>query len=121
MKDEDYAFETQRQRRLDNFSARLEALLALRATLEKFSHHDDSAYRYGFLCSALSDTLLPRDQADFIRYRIILLLDGASVLPMHLAFSGRYMEDPPMFEAIHHAYRLGIVDQWITNHKEKME
>jgi hypothetical protein len=119
MKDEDYAFETQRQKRLDENWFKLEALLAFKVELERLSHHEESAHRYGFLCTALQRILLPVEQRDFIKGLIDSALGGASILPTDLPFGGDYLGNPPMFEAINHAYRLGMVDQWITNQKEK--
>ena len=123
MKDEDYAYERQRQRRLDLVSEEMDALQILRREVVHMSHHEDYCFQHGFLCTAINIAYLHLSgkQHDFLRQKIRNMLNGYFVLPivMENDLHHKYLGNESMFAAMAHAYRLGIIDQWITNQKEK--
>lgn len=123
MMDEDYAYERQRQRRLDNVSEELDALQVLRREVVLMSHHEDICFQHGFLCTALNSSyrFLSERQSAFLREKIDDMLNGYFVLPivMENDLHHKYLGNESMFAAMAHAYRLGIIDQWIANQKEK--
>lgn len=117
MMDEDYAFETQRQKRLDEESPELEALRKLRNEVVKMSFiNDELEHRYGFLCIAIIRiSTLPHHQYVFLREKVKGMLNGRHVMDIEMDgdLHTNYVYDDAMFAAMNHAYRLGIVDQWI--------
>src|SRR5574343_1800555 len=123
MMDEDYAYERQRQRRLDRMSQEMDALQILRREVAHKSHHEDVCFQHGFLCIALSSSYryLSGSQCDFLRQKIHSMLNGNDILPVRVEGNPqlKYLNNEVMFAAMAHAYRLGIVDQWIASQKEK--
>lgn len=123
MKDEDYAYEHYRQAQLDNESPELEALKTLQRAVVAMSHHEDPCYHYGFLCTALSsvDHKVSKRQHDFLRQKIHSMLNGSAVLHIKMEnnLHHQYLHNEHKFAAMAHAYRMGVIDQWIANQKEK--
>lgn len=122
MMDEDYAFETQRQKRIDEESPELEALRKLRNEVVKMSSSSDKpGHRYGFLCTAISRiSALPHHQYVFLREKVEGMLNGRHVMDIEMDgdLHTNYVYDDAMFEAINQAYRLGVVDQWIKENQK---
>ena len=87
------------------------------------SHHKDTCFQHGFLCTALNAIYrkVSVKQYVFLRQKIRSMLEGSAVLPMNIEGNPhlKYICNASMFAAMAHAYRLGIIDQWITNQKEK--
>ena len=123
MMDEDYAYERQRQRRLDRVYKEIDALQELRREVVQMSHREGTCLQHGFLCMALDSMYrkLSVRQYDFLRRKIRNALNGITVLPIVMEddLYHQYLGNEVMFAAMSHAYRLGIIDQWIANQKEK--
>ena len=123
MMDEDYAYGQWRQKLLDDESPELEALKELQRELSAMSLCKEPGYQFGFLCTALSricNSLTPA-QIAFLREKVDDVLQGNAVIQISIGgdFHLNYLGDDVSFAAMAHAYRLGIIDQWITNQKEK--
>lgn len=123
MMDEDYAYERQRQRRLDRTPKEMDALQELRREVVHMSYCENTCFQHGFLCTALESIChkISVGQYGFLRRKIHSMLNGNDVLSVEAEGNPqlKYLGNESMFAAMSHAYRLGIIDQWITNQKEK--
>ena len=121
--DEDYAYGHYRQAQLDDESPELEALKMLQREVSAMSNSEEVCYQFGFFCTALSHICnsLTLAQIEFLRGKVDDVLQGNTAIQINIggAFHLNYLVDDVSFAAMAHAYRLGIVDQWITNQKEK--
>ena len=123
MMDEDYAYGQWRQKLLDDESPELEALKELQREVSAMSNSEEVCYQFGFFCTALSriwDRMTPY-QIEFLRKKVGYILQGNATIQIVMEgdFQFNYLNDDESFAAMAHAYRLGIIDQWITNQKEK--